>query len=244
MGLRMTPSHKDISCERMITQALFAAFKSGRIMIIDRKGYATLVTIPNLDVVDAVLRVYEKAYIDNDKQSSFRSAKLNFMKDAIVLLYSFGKFQKSQEYYRKLRKEEPGKYRRSFMAFLRKEWAEDMRDASVKQATSIIGGLIYSSLKFMVNGDNERAVEHENLAKYLYKNYQKANADVKERVGLASFGSIKGGMVQKALNDFPPLMVQILKGKLKETKELKELEKKKGENKNILNGNLTPGLPL
>jgi hypothetical protein len=51
-------------------------------------------------------------------------------------------------------------------------------------------------------------------------------------------------MVQKALNDFPPLMVQILKGKLKETKELKELEKKKGENKNILNGNLTPGLPL
>ena len=244
MGLRMTPSHKDISCERMITQALFAAFKSGRIMILDKEGYATIVTIPNLDVVDAVLRVYEKAYIDNDKQSSFRSAKLNFMKDAVVLLYSYGKFEKSQEYYRKLRKEEPGKYRRSFMAFLRKEWSEDMRDASVKQATSIIGGLIYSSLKFMVNGENERAVEHENLAKYLYRNYEKANADVKERIGLAPFSTIKAGMIKTALERFSPLEAQMLRGKLKETKELKKLEKEKKGSKDILNGNVLPGLSL
>ena len=244
MGLRMTPSHKDISCERMITQALFATFKSGKIMILDREGYATIVTVPNLDVVDAVLRVYEKAYIDNDKQSSFRSAKLNFMKDAVVLLYSYGRFKKAQEYYRKLRKEEPGKYRRSFMAFLRKEWSEDMRDASVKQATSIIGGLIYSSLKFMVNGEEERAVEHENLAKYLYNNYQKANADVKERIGLASYGTIKAGMIKTALKQFSPLEAQMLRGKLKETKELKKLEKEKKDGKDILNRNVLPGLSL
>jgi hypothetical protein len=239
MGLKMTPSHHDISCERMITQALFASFKAGRLMIIDNKDYATLVSMPNLKVVDAVLKVYDEAYLKNDKQSSFRSAKLNFMKDAIVLLYSYGSFSKAQEYYQKLRKEEPGKYRTGFMAFLRKEWAEDMRDASVKEATNIIGGLIYSSLNYMVNGDMEKAVEHENLAKYLYAKYQKANADVKERVGLAPYGTLKAGMIKTALQSFPPVMAQILREKIKMDKQEKDKEKDKSTSPNFT----IPGLP-
>ncbi len=224
MGLKMIPSHKDISCERMITQSLFAAFKSGRVMMVDQKNYDTIVCTPNLDVVDAVLRVYEDAYLNNDKQSSFRSAKLNFMKDAIVLLYSYGRFSKAKEYYKKLSKEEPGKYRSGFMAFLRKEWAEDIKDAAVKEATSIISGLVFTSLVYMVDGDMEKAVEHENMAKYLYKAYQKANADVKERIGLAPYKTIKAGMIQYALQTFKPLRAQILRNKIKETKDIKEKE--------------------
>ena len=236
MGLKMTPSHKDISCERMITQALFATFKSGKVMMIDHKNYDTIVCMPNLNVVDAVLRVYNEAYLNNDKQSSFRSAKLNFMKDAVVLLYSYGDFKKAKQYYKLLRKEEPGKYRRSFMSFLRKEWAEDMQDAAVKQATNIIGGLIYSGLNYMVNGEMEKAVEHENLAKYLYKNYQKANRDVKKRVGLAPYKTLKAGMIQTALKSFPPMMAQILRAKIKASKKEKEKEKK------LSRGAVIPGL--
>ncbi|MFA6715061.1 MAG: hypothetical protein WC082_08450 [Victivallales bacterium] len=240
MGLKMTPSHHDISCERMITQALFASFKAGRIMIIDRKNYSTIVSMPNLKVVDAVLRVYDEAYLKNDKQSSFRSAKLNFMKDAIVLLYNYGSFSKAKEYYRMLCKEEPGKYKQGFMAFLRKEWAEDMRDASVKEATNIIGGLIYSSLNYMVNGDMEKAVEHEALAKYLYRKYQKVNASIKERTGLAPYATLKAGMIDTALQSFTPVMAQILREKIKESK--REKNKSKNKNKNMSPGMSIPGL--
>jgi hypothetical protein len=238
MGLRMTPSHRDLSCERMITQALFAAFKSGQVVMLDRENYDTIVCMPNLNVVDSVLKVYQDAYIQNDKQSSFRSAKLNFMKDAIVLLYSYGKRKKSLEYYQKLKKEEPGKYRMSFMAFLKREWSEDMRDASVKEATNIINGLIYSSLAYMVNGDNELAVEHENLAKYLYVQYQKASAGVEQRVGLAPFKTLKTGMVDIALKRFPPMMAQILQAKIKESLEAKSNKK----DENTSTGNSIPGL--
>ena len=240
MGLKMTPSHRDLSCERMITQALFAAFKSGRIMMIDRRNFNTIVTMPNLNVVDSVLRVYDEAYIKNDKQSSFRSAKLNFMKDAIVLLYSYGNFSKAREYYKKLKKEEPGKYRDSFLRFVCKEWAEDMRDSSVKQATNIIGGLIYSSLNYMVNGDEEQAVAHERIAKYLYNNYQKANADVKQRTGLAPYGELKAGMIKTALKSFPPAMAQILKAKIKESQEAKGKKTKKEDD--ISSSAIIPGL--
>jgi len=236
MGLKMTPSHKDISCERMITQALFAAFKSGRVIMIDDKNYDTIVCMPNMKVIDSVLRVYHEAYLNNDKQSSFRSAKLNFMKDAIILLYSYGDFSKSKEYYRKICKEEPGKYKRGYMAFVRKEWAEDIRDAAVKQATTMIGLLISSSLSYMVRGDMEKAVEHENLAKYLYKTYQKANADVKQRIGLAPFKTIKAGMIQYALQTFKPMEAQLLRNKIKENKKTKEKE-------NIMSrGPIIPGL--
>ena len=236
MGLRMTPSHKDISCERMITQSLFAAFKSGSVMMIDTKNYDTIVCMPNFNVIDSVLRVYHEAYLNNDKQSSFRSAKLNFMKDAIVLLYSYGNFSKSKEYYKKLRKEEPGKYKRGFMVFLKKEWAEDIRDAAVKQATSIIGGLVFSSLVYMVDGNMEKAVEHEQLAKYLYKTYQKANADVKTRIGLAPFKTIKAGMVKVALQRLNPMQAEILRAKIKSDQKNKAKAKKNNISRAIIPG--------
>ena len=82
----------------------------------------------------------------------------------------------------------------------------------------------------------EKAVEHENLAKHLYKNYQKANADIKERIGLAPYKTLKAGMIQFALQSFPPMMAQILRAKIKASK------KEKGKEKNISRGAVIPGL--
>ncbi|MBU8901864.1 MAG: hypothetical protein KOO69_03910, partial [Victivallales bacterium] len=94
---------------------------------------------------------------------------------------------------------------------------------------------IYSSLNYMVRGDMEKAVEHENLAKYLYRNYQKTHADRKERIGLAPYKTIKAGMIQSALSSFPPMMAQILHSKIKATQKNKE------KKKNIYNSSI-PGL--
>jgi hypothetical protein len=217
-GLEMTPSHRDISCERMITQALFASFKSGRLLTVDVKDFASIITVPNLQVVDAVKRTFEEAYIKNNKQSSFRSAMINFMKDAIVILYNYGAFSKSKEYYQALRKEEPGQHRQSLEAFVMKQWAEDVRDASVKKATDAISGLLYRSYYYMVYGDMDAALAHEKIARYIYITYQRANADVRQRVGLAPYSKLKEAVVQACLKNFPPVMAEILRAKVEEDK--------------------------
>ncbi|MCP3968098.1 MAG: hypothetical protein GY750_02140 [Lentisphaerae bacterium] len=233
MGLKKTPSHRDLSCERMITQALFNAFKAGKLLALDAKKLESVVCIPNLNVVDSVLKAYEDAYIENNKQSSFRSAKINFMKDAIVILYNYGSFTKAREYYKMLQKEEPGKYRAQMESFVMKQWAEDVRDASSKKATDVISGLIYRSINFMVLGEEDAALANENIARYIYSNYQRFNADIKDRVGLAPFNKIKAGVIDACMTSFPPLMKEILKQKIAEQKQgkKKSVENASGDGK-------------
>ncbi len=223
-GLEMTLDGRDLSCERMITQALFASFKSGRLLMIDEDKFESIVSVPNLQVVDAVKRTYEEAYLANEKQSSFRSAMLNFMQDAVVILYNYGSFSKAAEYYDMLRKEEPGKYLRPLENYVMRAWAEDVRDASVKKATDVISGLVYRSLYYMIYGDQDAALANERIARYIYANYQRANVDIKQRVGLAPYGKIKEGVVNNCLKTFPPMMVEILRAKLKDEEQRKAAE--------------------
>lgn len=223
-GLEMTPGGRDLSCERMITQALFASFKNGRLLMIDEDKFETIVSVPNLQVVDAVKRTYEEAYLANEKQSTFRSAMLNFMQDAVVILYNYGQFSKAAEYYGMLRKEEPGKYREPLEAYVMNAWAEDVRDASVKRATDIISGLIYRSLYHMIYGDEDAALANERIARYIYTTYQHANVDIRQRVGLAPYGKIKEGVVENCLKTFPPLMAEILRAKLRDEEQRRAAE--------------------
>ncbi len=230
-GLEMTPSHKDINCERMITQALKDAFMGGRLLMVDDKDYATVITVPNLNVVDVVRETYLKAYEDN-KSSSFRSALLNFMKDAVVVLYNFGNYSKAQKYYDILRKDEPGKpeYRAPLDLFVLKEWAEDVRDATPKQANDIISGLLYRCCNFLAFGDIDAALSHEKLARFVYNRYMTENADVKGRTGLASYNKIKESVTKTCLEKFNPAMAKALKFQLEQMKLLAKEDDAKTKN--------------
>ncbi len=230
-GLEMTPSHKDINCERMISQALKDAFMGGRLLMVDAKGYESVITVPNLNVVEVVRQTFNKAYEDN-KSPSFRSAMLNFMKDAIVILYNFGNYTKAQEYYDILRKEEPGKpeYRPPLDLFVLKEWAEDVKDATPKQANDVISGLLFRACNFLVYGDIDAALAHEKLARFVYNRYMKENADVKGRTGLADYAKIKENVTRACLEKFPPPLAKILQAQLDQQKA-KALEEKAEQEK-------------
>lgn len=222
-GLEMTPSHKDLSCERMISQALKDAFMSGRLLMVDKDNFESIITVPNLNVVDSVIDTFDKAYEDN-KSSSFVSAKRNFIKDAIVVMYNYGNYTKAQELYKKLRKEEPYKkeYRVNLTAFVMKEWAEDVRDATSKKATDVISGLIYRSCYYLTYGDLDAALAQERMARYIYSIYSASNQDTKARTGLAPYEKIKESVIKGCLANFPPVMQVILKSKLEELQKTKK----------------------
>lgn len=213
-GLEMTVGNRDLSCERMITQALKDAFVSGRLLWLDRQNYENIILAPNFNVVDAVTDAYDKAYLENNKQSSFRSAKINFLKEAITMLYNYGMFSRADEYYRKLRKEEPGAHRLRLEEFVMKKWAEEVRDASVKKATDIITGFIFQACNYIVLGDDDAALAQERMASYIYNNYSQATADIKQRVGLAPYAQIKKSVTDACLQNFPPAMAAILRERL------------------------------
>lgn len=216
MGLEKTPSHRDLSCERMIVQALKDSFISGRIMMVDKDKFETIIAVPNFAVMDSVLRTFEEAYEKNDKLSTFSSAKINFMAEAIVLLYNYGKFSKAAEYYKLLKKEEPGKYQKSLEEFVMQQWSEEVRDASVKKATDIVSGMIYRSCNYLIYGDDDAAIANERMARYIYTAYQQNNADIKVRTGLSPYRDIKNSVITNLLKTYPPAIAEILTLRLKE----------------------------
>jgi len=219
MGLKMTPSHKDINCERMITQSLKDAFMGGRLLMVNADDVRMpILTVPNLNVVDSVRTTYLKAYEEN-KSTSFRSALLNFMKDAVVVLYNFGNYTRAQQYLNYLKKEEPGNLAYDNLdLFVLKEWAEDVRDATPKQANDIVAGLLFRSCNFLVYGDMDAALAHERLAKFVYDRYMRDQADSAGRMGLAPYNQIKEKVTQTCLKNFPPALAKVLQFQLDQEK--------------------------
>ena len=216
MGLKRTPGNKDLSLSRLITQSLYESFRGGRLLMVNDKDFSNIVVAPNIALVDSVYKTYgevHQIYDGGAEYSTFRSAKINFIKEAIGILYNFGKFSKAKEYYELLMKEEPHRKREELEQFVTTQWAEDVRDAGVKKASEVISGLIFKSIFYLLYNDNDAALANERLARYIYAKYS-ADIGSMERMKLPSYAQMKRVVVEQCMKTFPPQMVLLLKAKI------------------------------
>ena len=185
----------NVDCDRMITQSLKDAFMAGRLLIADQDKSHSFMTVPNLAIADAAIEAYRKAHKQQDV-SSFHDGMRNFMKDIIVIMYTFGKYTEADKFYRELRKENPGNpsYRLPLDDFVMREWKEDARDATPQQAYDIISGLLYRSYYMAAAGESEQAEGHLKLAKSIYNIYQEEQKETQIRMGLEPFDEINNAV--------------------------------------------------
>ncbi|MCK5844100.1 MAG: hypothetical protein KAG97_05285 [Victivallales bacterium] len=196
MGIKNDIDDKvNIDCDRMISQSLKDAFMGGKLLMADPDNTATFMTVPNLALADAAVNHFREAF-KRQESKSFNDAMRNFLKDVIVMMYTYGKYSKANKFLTMLRKEEPGnkKLRTTLDKFVIREWKEDVRDATTKQAMNIIGGLVYSAYYMYACGSEDEADGHIKLAEGVYNVYKKDHADTWERVGLPPFEEIKKKM--------------------------------------------------
>ncbi len=223
----------EINCDRMITQSLKEAFMAGRILIYDEQDFRNFMTVPNLNLTDAVRKTYQEAY-DRQKSSSFRGALENFMVDAIVLLYNFGQYKKAEEYLGQLRGFSPAntKFKQPLDNFVLKEWTEDVQMSSPRQAMDIISGLVYRSCFLLAAGERNSSASHERMAEAVYKRYYADQKVSWGRMGLPPFDTIKNDIVKKCIEIFPERTAKALKQQLEILEfENKSIERKKEEKK-------------
>lgn len=217
-GIRCAPGSRDISLDRLITQSLYESFRSGRLLMIDDKNYESLIVVPNLALADAACKAYMDAqqFHDSDrgKYSSFHSARMNFIKEAIVILYNYGNFSKAEEYYKELIKSDgPQKKSRNLEEFVLGEFTENVHNANVRQASEIISGLIFRSVNFMIYNDHDAAVANERIARYIYSKYAVGQGRG-ERQKLPPYNELKRVVVERCLKTFPPMLAEILKARI------------------------------
>ncbi|MBR2509310.1 MAG: hypothetical protein IKB71_06140 [Lentisphaeria bacterium] len=215
MGLKKTPGNRSLDCERMITQGLFEAFRSGRMLIVDNKDFKRVMIVPNFDVLDAAKKNFDETIKANEDIKSFTSAKNNFMKDAIMLLFNYGKFAKAREYYAMLQKENPGnkEYAGTLDDFAMKVWLSEVKDGSYKKTMDIIDGLLKRSFTYIVYGDDDAAIASEKIAKAVYAKHQTEFKDV-QRLILPAYTEIKKNVLSKLMTEVPPSVAEILKNRL------------------------------
>ena len=203
MGIKNDIHDKvNIDCDRMISQSLKDAFMGGKLMMADPDNPATFMTVPNLDIADAAVKSFRTAF-KRQKSKSFKDAMRNFLKDVIVMMYTYGKYSQANKFLKMLRKEEPNnkKYKTTVDKFVIREWKEDVRDATTKQAMDIIGGLVYSAYYMYACGSEDEADGHLRLAEGVYNVYKSEHADTWKRVGLPSFDDIKKKMAKLCKNN-------------------------------------------
>ncbi|MBR7104698.1 MAG: hypothetical protein IKC65_07125 [Lentisphaeria bacterium] len=217
LGAEKAPGGHDLSCDRIVTQSLYESFRAGRLMMIDEKNFESIIVVPNLALIDSVFNTFVEVqkYHDGEKNfySTFRSARINFMKEAVTILYNYGKFSKAAEYYKKLEEEDGKQKEGSLEKFIMAQWAEDVRDAGVKKASEIISGLIFRSINYLVYNDHDAAVANERIARYIYKSYMSDMGD-SDRTKLPPFNEMKKTVLENCIRVFPPAVVEILKAKI------------------------------
>ena len=110
--------------------------------------------------------------------------------------------------------EENGKQKEgSLEKFIMAQWAEDVRDASVKKASEIISGLIFRSINYLIYNDHDAALANERIARFIYRSYM-SDMGASDRTKLPPFNEMKKTVVDSCIRVFPPAVVEILKAKI------------------------------
>jgi hypothetical protein len=219
MALKKTPGHKDLQCERLISQSLAMSVLNGRFVYLGddmvfvrgnteqaralneraKAEFERVIQIPNLGLAPAALRTYNAAYEENDAKS-FLSARQNFYKDVIVLLYCYGQQEVAKDYYEAYKKDQlaiwemneikPEKFP-PFEKFAKDEWEEDIESASYMRLSGLIFSRLFEMYRFLSIGDLETARRLQEQALFIYNDYTENrvgdNEKLSQRTGLAPF---------------------------------------------------------
>ena len=219
MALKKTPDHKDLQCERLITQSLAMSVLNGRFVYLSdslvfvqgnteraraeneraRAAFERVIQIPNLNLATATLDAYNAAYEENES-SSFISARQNFYKDVIVLLYSYGYNDTARDYYEAYKKDQKEIWEQNgiepvpfkpFEKFASDEWQEDIKNASYMRLSGLIFSRLFEMYRYLSIGDLETAGRLQEQALYIYDDYMTNRVGddekISQRTGLAPF---------------------------------------------------------
>jgi hypothetical protein len=218
---------REINTDRIVNNALYQSFLAGRVMNTDpdlgKWSNIDFVLYPNLSLADAVYKIYtdSQKYHDSEdlKSSSFRTARNNFLKEAVYVLSAFGAFSKAEEYYKLLVEDDgPQKFWvgdrevvfTNLEDFAKAAWIDHIKNANAKQAQVFISGLIYCCLVNEAIDNHDQAVFYERSARYVY-DYYVNRIGTNARMEIPPYNELKKLVQTWCLEVLPPDQVRRLK---------------------------------
>ncbi len=220
-GSRVAGPGGHVQCDRLINHSLIDAFEQGRILLLPESEL--VIHTPNIDILPNVIRAYERS-IARHENKSFPDGFVSFLKDAIIVLYSFNRKEQARETHQLLLARNPDEeIEKSFSRYVYINSIKTTRAISETDATMYVEGAFYKSFFWLALGEEERAKGYDAMARTCWKQFMKAKTpEMIERMGLAPAGELRKRAMARAMGEFG----EPLSGRLKLLAEKMQAEDK------------------
>mgnify|MGYP001401714607 CR=1 FL=1 len=182
-----------LSAERMVFQSLADSFRQGSLFLDPQREL--FLPSPNLALVPRVEAAFLKAIQEYPEQDSLRVAHGNFLREAILTLYSYNRTREARQLFDELTQRYPSdETARGFAPYVLHAFARNVKDLTDRDAQAVVEGALYQSLYWQALGESDRAAGFDQLARLCWETYmapRQDNAEFKERTGLPPISELR-----------------------------------------------------
>ena len=192
-GLPYAADFAELTLRRMIFQSLADAFRHGR-FVYDPE-HDLFIPSPNPDLLPYVMQAYQEALAEFTDQGAVRTAYLNFLNNALTILYTYHRLSDARLIFTELQERYPEEVDgRSLDAYVVALFVDRMEDLSEMEAHAFVEGGFYQHYFWLALGETERAAGYERLALQAWNRYMVPrldNPEWLERTGLPPITTIR-----------------------------------------------------
>ena len=225
-GLKFGRKEEQIQLRRIVYQSMQLAFERGR--MIENKIEGKMDFGPNLDIIPNANNAYENMIADESAAQKasgdkFKQGHHYFLKNVVMNLYTHNREKEAEQWFQILKEKYP-----EMMAGVPPKLddfavyfvMQEVKDGSVTKIKSIIEGYLYQWCYNLVNGEEDKAVSMERLARNIWQRHEINIAVIadKQRLNLPPYEDTKREVVQRMLDPqrgLRPEMAAILRTILK-----------------------------
>jgi hypothetical protein len=182
-----------VSADRMIFQSLADAFRQGNLYYNPERDLFIL--SPNPALTPRVQAAYEEALTRHTDNESIKTAHANFLREAIVIRYTFNHVAEARSLFEELRSRYPDETNgQSFEDFVHDQFLSRQSRMSTADARAIIEGALYQSEFWRFADDADRAAGFARLARLTWDRHQariSASPEMQQRLSLPPFEEIR-----------------------------------------------------
>lgn len=201
-GLDTATGFDVVMLDRMIFQSLCDAFRQGRLVVDTDKNL--FIPSPNPDLIPKVRAAFERAIRAHPEQDTMKTAKANFLREAVVYLYLYNRQNQARSVLDELARENPSdEYNQGLESFVLNTFSDRVADISERDAMALVESTAYQGLFWQTLGDKEKAKGYLNLSKLCWTTYMDRlqDEDLKERTGLPPLEKIQEEVLKRVNDD-------------------------------------------
>ncbi|HNR93005.1 MAG TPA: hypothetical protein PKM67_05525 [Kiritimatiellia bacterium] len=163
----------EVALDRIIFDSLAEAFRRGKLFRDDERG--VFINSPNLDLLPRVQAAYAKALADYPEEDSIRRGHENFLREAIMIIYSHNRVRQARELFADL-KERYGSHIEAdtLEEFIPAATADFLDKRAPREALPLIEGALYQSALWSALGEADLAAGHRQLAKLYWDHFMES----------------------------------------------------------------------